>query len=106
MKVGISADGGVHEAYKSANEALIEALKKSDKVVEELYGTDVPSIGLAKSIGFRVRSEKMAEGDFKIELVPSKSGVTLRVIRKKTRKRDKKSATRIRKRFLFKEHER
>ena len=84
MEVGINADEGINESYKGAKNAFDEALKKSDNEVK-IYGTDVPSIGLAKTIGFRIRSEKRAEGNIEIELEPfkskNKSGVVLRAIK-------------------------
>lgn len=90
MEVGINADVGVKKSYKSANSAFNEALKKSDDEVK-IYGTDVPSMGLAKTIGFRIRSEKRAEGNIEIELEPfksgNKSGVVLRT--KKVREKEK-----------------
>jgi hypothetical protein len=84
MEVGINADDGINESYKGAKSAFNEALKKSDNEVK-IYGTDVPSIGLAKTIGFRIRLEKRAEGNIEIELEPfkskNKSGVILRAIK-------------------------
>ena len=81
MEVEINADNGINASYKGAKSAFNEALKKSDDEVK-IYGTDVPSIGLAKTIGFRIRSEKKAESNIEIELAPfkskNKSGMILR----------------------------
>ena len=81
MEIGINADEGINESYKGAKSAFDKALKKSDNEVK-IYGTDVPSIGLAKTIGFRIRLEKKEEGKIEIELEPfkskNKSGVVLR----------------------------
>ena len=90
MEIGINADEGINESYKGAKSAFNEALKKSDNEVK-IYGTDVPSIGLAKTIGFRIRSEKRAEGKIEIELESfkskNKSGMILRT--KKVREKKK-----------------
>ena len=81
MEVEINADKGINASYKGAKSAFNEALKKSDNEVK-IYGTDVPSIGLAKTIGFRIRAEKKAEDNIEIELTSfkskNKSGMVLR----------------------------
>jgi hypothetical protein len=90
MEVEINADRGVNASYKGAKSAFNEALKKSDNEVK-IYGIDVPSIGLAKTIGFRIRAEKKAEGNIEIELAPfkskNKSGMILRTKRVKEKRK-------------------
>jgi hypothetical protein len=81
MEVEINADKGINASYKGAKSAFDDALKKSEDEVK-IYGTDVPSIGLAKTIGFRIRAEKKAKDNIEIELASfkskNKSGMILR----------------------------
>ena len=100
MEIGINADKGINESYKSAKSAFNEALKKSDNEVK-IYGTDVPSIGLAKTIGFRIRLEKRAEGNIKIELEPFKSKNKSGMVLRTKKVREKKKGWSARRHHLF-----
>lgn len=105
MEVEINADKGINASYKGAKSAFNEALKKSDKEVK-IYGTDVPSIGLAKTIGFRIRAEKKAEGKIEIELESFKSKNKSGMILRTKKVREQKKGWSARRHHLFWHRER